>query len=46
MHTTTTRARFARLVVPLVFLSAATAGCDIAMAASQRKGDRDVASYL
>ena len=32
MHTTTTRARFARLVVPLVFLSAATAGCDIAMA--------------
>ena len=32
MHTTTTRARFARLVAPLVFLSAATAGCDIAMA--------------
>src|SRR4051812_1670438 len=31
MYTTTTRARFARLVVPLVFLSAATAGCDIAM---------------
>ncbi|MEN3336498.1 MAG: hypothetical protein V7647_174 [Acidobacteriota bacterium] len=32
MHTMTMRARFARLVVPLVFLSAATAGCDIAMA--------------
>jgi Putative adhesin len=32
MQTITTRARFARLVVPLVFLSAAAAGCDIAMA--------------
>ena len=32
MHTITTRARLARLVVPLVVLSASTAGCDIAMA--------------
>jgi DUF4097 and DUF4098 domain-containing protein YvlB len=32
MHTMTMRARFARLVVPVVFLSAAAAGCDIAMA--------------
>ena len=32
MHTITTRTRLARLVIPLVVLSASTAGCDIAMA--------------
>ena len=32
MNTITTRTRLARLVIPLVFLSASTAGCDIAMA--------------
>src|SRR3954449_1224631 len=32
MHTITARTRLARVVIPLVFLSAATAGGDIAMA--------------
>jgi len=37
MYTTTTRARFATLVLPLLMLSAAGAGCDIAMADFKQK---------
>src|SRR4051812_31802817 len=37
MYTTTTRTRFATLVLPLLMLSAAGAGCDIAMADFKQK---------
>lgn len=37
MHTMTTRARFATLVLPLLLVSAAGAGCDIAMADYKQK---------
>jgi hypothetical protein len=37
MHTTTTRTRFAAVILPLLVLSAAGAGCDIAMADFKQK---------
>ena len=46
MHTITTRTRFARLVIPLVVLSASTAGCDIAMAHLNEKETAELAPDL